>query len=148
MQLKHRDGTLMSREELGRSETIPKICIIGAPQHGGNLAVRYFTPQTAHGSLAVSGGCCLAAAALIEGTVAHDLAQDITHANTTPADIRIALENPAGILDTTVVAQHTKDGLNIASAAYRKNAQILLRGHVPLYRASAELIAAIMENAG
>ena len=77
MQLRRRDGALMTADELARSETIPKICIVGAPQAGGHIAVRYFTPQAGHASMAVSGGCCLAAAALIPGSVAQRVAHQL-----------------------------------------------------------------------
>ncbi|RBJ68522.1 PrpF protein, partial [Pseudomonas sp. MWU12-2534b] len=71
MGLRKRDGRLMSADDLRRSETIPKICIVSLARHGGDIATRYFTPPNAHPSLAVSGGCCLASACLAEGTVAH-----------------------------------------------------------------------------
>src|SRR6185503_19435583 len=74
MTLKNAGGQPMTADEVAQSETIPKVCIIGKPQGAGHVAVRYFTPQQAHRSMAVSGGCCLAAAALIPGSVAHDVA--------------------------------------------------------------------------
>ena len=144
MGLTRRDGVLMTAAELARSETIPKICIVGAPQAGGHIAVRYFTPQSGHASMAVSGGCCLAAATLIPGSIAQQVAHGVPALGDDYADIAVAIENPAGMLDTTVVARR-QDGLpDIRSAAYRRNAQLLLRGHVPLYRASDALVAAVL----
>lgn len=139
MALKRRDGQLMTEAELERSETVPKICIVGAPRHGGNIAARYFTPQTAHASMAVSGGCCLAAAALIPGSVAHRVAAGLPAAGPEQQDFAVGIENPAGMLDATVVAKRGESGLVVESAAYRRSSQILLRGHVPLYRASPDL---------
>lgn len=147
MGLRRRDGQPMTREELERSETIPKFCIVGAATGAGNIAVRYFTPQAAHASLAVSGGCCLAAACLIPDTVAHQLARGVPAVGTQPADIAVGIENPAGVLDTTIVARQSDAGIEISSAAYRRSAQILLRGHMPLYRASAELKAWLLRQA-
>ncbi|SHL82445.1 PrpF domain-containing protein [Phytopseudomonas punonensis] len=148
MGLRRRDGELMTVDELARSETQPKVCIVGAPQGEGNLAVRYFTPQSVHASMAVSGGCCLAAAALIPGSVAWQVATGIAAPSGEFADIEVAIENPAGILATTVVARERDGKLEISSAAYRRTAQVLLRGHVPLYRASPELIAALLPLTG
>jgi 2-methylaconitate cis-trans-isomerase PrpF len=148
MGLKRRDGQPMTVAELERSETIPKICIVGVPQAGGNIAVRYFTPQTGHASMAVSGGCCLAAAALIPGTVAHRVAQGLASPGSSFAEIEVGIENPAGILDATVVTRDEGGQLAIRSAAYRRSAQILLRGHVPLYRASRPLLDALARVAG
>ncbi|UUD64707.1 PrpF protein [Pseudomonas seleniipraecipitans] len=143
MGLRRRDGELMSADELARSETQPKVCIVGPPKGDGNIAVRYFTPQSLHASMAVSGGCCLAAAALIPGSVAWQVAKGLDAPSGEFADIEVAIENPAGILTTTVVARECEGRLEVDSAAYRRTAQVLLRGHVPLYRASPQLIAAL-----
>lgn len=146
MGLRRRDGALMTEDELARSETIPKICIVGAPQAGGNIATRYFTPQLGHASMAVSGGCCLAAAVLVPGSVAQRVAHGVPSLGGEFADVEVGIENPAGILDATVVARMAAGLPEIRSAAYRRSAQVLLRGHVPLYRASAALVAAVMER--
>ena len=146
MGLRRRDGALMTEDELARSETIPKICIVGAPQAGGNIATRYFTPQLGHASMAVSGGCCLAAAVLVPGSVAQRAAHGVPSLGGAFADVEVGIENPAGILDATVVARMAAGLPEIRSAAYRRSAQVLLRGHVPLYRASAALVAAVMER--
>ncbi|MBN8896831.1 MAG: hypothetical protein J0H35_01380, partial [Rhodospirillales bacterium] len=39
MGLARRDGSPMTAEELRRSETIPKVCIVGPPRSGGTIAV-------------------------------------------------------------------------------------------------------------
>lgn len=141
MGLKKRDGALMTLAELERSETIPKFCIVGPAAAGGHIAVRYFTPQSGHASLAVSGGCCLAAACLIPGTVAHGVAQGVSAVGSEYGDHAVGIEHPAGVLDTTIVARRQHGGIGIRSAAYRRSTQILLRGHMPLYQTSPELAA-------
>lgn len=146
MGLRRRDGEPMTLEELERSETIPKFCIVGAATGEGNIAVRYFTPQAGHTSLAVSGGCCLAAACLIPGTVAHALARGVPPVGQADADIEIGIANPAGILDTTIVARQAGNAIAIHGAAYRRSTQILLRGHVPLYQPSATLKAWLLKQ--
>ncbi|MDX3904188.1 MAG: PrpF domain-containing protein [Pigmentiphaga sp.] len=147
MGLKGSDGIPLTEAALARSETLPKVCIVGEPRHGGHLSARYFTPQTAHASLAVSGGCCIASAALIPGTVAHAIARGLPAVGGDLGDCRVAIENPAGVLDTTIVARRAPEGIQIASAAYRRSAQVLLRGHVPLYRASGDLRAWLIRAA-
>lgn len=144
MGLRRRDGELLTADELARSETQPKVCIVGPPAAGGNIAVRYFTPQTLHASMAVSGGCCLAAAALMPGSVAGQVARGLRAPSAAFGDIEVAIEHPAGILATTVVARVQAGSLQISSAAYRRTAQVLLRGHVPLYRASPALVDALL----
>lgn len=144
MKLRRRDGELMTRAEIERSETIPKVCIVGAPVEGGNITVRYFTPQTGHASMAVSGGCCLAAACLLPGSTAHQVAQRVSAPAAAFADIEVSIENPAGKLDATVTARCVEQRIEIQAAAYRRSTQILMRGHVPLYGASAALLDALI----
>jgi 4-oxalomesaconate tautomerase len=144
MGLKGAGGRAMTTAELAESETIPKVCIVGEPQGAGNISVRYFTPQAGHRSLAVSGGCCLAAAALIPGSVAHGLARGLPAAGAAFGEIDVGIENPAGVLEATIEARLAPSGLEVKKAAYRRSTQILLRGHVPLYRASGALRRALM----
>jgi 4-oxalomesaconate tautomerase len=141
MGLRRKDGVLMSRAEIERSETIPKFCIVGEPRYGGDLSVRYLTPQTVHASMAVSGGCCLAAATLIAGSVANSIAQKFSTEEV--SEVQVAIENPLGTLDTTVRVRKSGDWPAISMAAYRRSAQVLLRGYVPLYKASAALKSAL-----
>jgi 4-oxalomesaconate tautomerase len=143
MKLRRKDGRLMTQEEIGLSETVPKACIVGAPRGTGDVSVRYLTPQTVHGSMAVTGGCCLAAATLIPGSVAHEIARK--QAPATEGEIHVAIENPAGVLGTTVVARLHEGHLEIRSAAYQRSAQVLLAGYVPLYGASPSLRRALSE---
>ena len=139
MALKGAGGRLMTADELAQSETIPKICIVGPPDAAGHIAVRYFTPQNGHRSMAVSGGCCLAAAALIPGSVAHQAARGVADIGADFTEVDVGIENPAGVLEATIEARLTSSGLEVRKAAYRRSTQILLRGHVPLYRASDAL---------
>ena len=143
MGLANRDGSKMTAEQLAQSETVPKICIVGPPHGAGHISVRYFTPQAAHGSMAVTGGCCLAAASLIEGSVAHEQARGLVMPGSEFAETCVDIENPAGILAATVEARLDGEALLVRKAAYKRSAQILLRGHVPLYRASADLVGAL-----
>ncbi len=139
MGLKGKGGQPMTAEELANSETIPKVCIVGPPVNGGNISTRYFTPQEGHATMAVTGGCCLAAACLMPGTVAHDLAQGLPGLAGTPSEVQVDIENPAGVLSATIEGQQTNSETKITRAAYKRSAQILMRGYVPVYRASAAL---------
>jgi 4-oxalomesaconate tautomerase len=143
MGLANRDGSKMTAEQLAQSETVPKICIVGPPHGLGHISVRYFTPQAAHGSMAVTGGCCLAAASLIEGSVAHEQARGLAMPGDDFAETCVDIENPAGILAATVEARLDGAALLVRKAAYKRSAQILLRGHVPLYRASPGLVTCL-----
>jgi hypothetical protein len=147
MGLKGKGGKPMTAEELANSETIPKVCIVGPPVNGGNISTRYFTPQNGHDTMAVTGGCCLAAACLMPGTVAHEIARGLPALGAAPSEVQVDIENPAGILSATIEGTQSGGETRITRAAYKRSAQILARGMVPLYRASPALKAALAEAA-
>ena len=141
-----RDGRRMTAEELAVSETVPKMCLIAPPtpaeaERGAHVRVRYFTPQTCHRSMAVTGGSCLAAASLIPGTVAHDVAAGLEALGPEPAEREVGIGNPAGVLRAAIHGASEGDEIAISSASYMRSAQILIRGHAPIYHASPELTA-------
>lgn len=145
MGLSRKDGTPMSRDDLANSETIPKVCIVAPPDDGdraktGNIKVRYFTPQQAHPSMAVTGGSCLAAACLIEETTAHDCARDVKPLGGDIDVHPVMMENPAGILKAEIRGAITARGIEIEHAAYQRSMQTLLRGYTPIYGASSDLL--------
>ncbi len=141
MELRKKDGEPMSAEDLARSETIPKICIVAPPEGDAHITVRYFTPQTPHNSLAVTGGCCLAVACLLPGTVANAVAHGLPVLDATEHTTVVQMRNPAGVLRARIAASATAAGMNVTSAAYERSSQIFLRGHFPLYSASPQLKA-------
>ncbi|MGQ7791067.1 PrpF domain-containing protein [Faunimonas sp. B44] len=147
MGLKGRNGVPLTPEQLATSETVPKVCIVGEAQGAGHISARYFTPQSGHNSMAVSGGCCLAAACLLEGSVPRQLARDVPVPTETPAEYTINIANPAGILTALVDASVCGGSLSVTRAAYTRSAQVLLQGYGTLYRASDALTAAVMQKA-
>ena len=141
-----RDGRRMTAQELAVSETMPKICLIAAPDaaeaaSGAHIRARYFTPQTCHRTMAVTGGSCLAAATLIPGTVAHDVAAGLEPLGPETGEREVGIGNPAGVLGAVIRGARDGGDVRIESAAYKRSAQILIRGHTPIYRASPELTA-------
>ena len=141
-----RDGRPMTAAELAASETVPKLCLIAPPDEreaarGINVRARYFTPQTCHRSMAVTGGSCLAAAALIGGTLAREVAAGLDGLGAAPAEHAVGIGNPAGVLEARIAGCENAGGVDIQTASYMRSAQILLRGHTPLYNASPALLA-------
>jgi 2-methylaconitate cis-trans-isomerase PrpF len=135
MELK-RGGVPMSVGELAASVTVPKVCLVSKPTNGGHISARYFTPQESHASLAVTGGCCLAAACLIPGTVAHQVATGLGSLTTAYAEHLVAMENPAGILRARVSGRQISSGnFEFPSVSYERNAQLFMEGYFRIYRA-------------
>jgi len=141
MGLRGKNGEPMSADDLARSETIPKVCMVAPPQGEEHISVRYFTPQTPHNSLAVTGGCCLAVACLLPGTTANRLARGVPAIGAKETTTVVQMRNPAGVLRARIAASMIASSMHISSAAYERSSQIFLRGHFPLYCASAQLKA-------
>ena len=140
MRLK-RKGVPMTAEELAASETVPKVCLVSPPTQGGHISARYFTPQESHASLAVTGGCCLAAACLIPGTTAHDIAQGVEPLPAQNTERAVAMENPAGILRARVFGRQDGDGgFAFPWVAYERNAQLYLDGFFRIHHPSEALV--------
>jgi 2-methylaconitate cis-trans-isomerase PrpF len=140
MRLK-RKGVPMTAEELAASETVPKVCLVSPPTQGGHISARYFTPQESHASLAVTGGCCLAAACLIPGTTSHDIAQGVEPLSAQNTERVVAMENPAGILRARVFGRRDADGgFAFPWVAYERNTQLYLDGFFRIYRSSDALL--------
>jgi 2-methylaconitate cis-trans-isomerase PrpF len=141
MGLRKKDGSAMTADDLANSETIPKVCLVAPADGGAHITARYFTPQTPHNSLAVTGGCCLAVACLLPGSVAHAVASGLDALGSAQKEIVVAMRNPAGVLRARVTGATNGSTVTIPSAAYERSAQIFLRGHFPVYGASPALLA-------
>ncbi|SEO06267.1 hypothetical protein SAMN04488103_11170 [Gemmobacter aquatilis] len=69
---------------------LPKPVLIGAPQRGGDLAVRYFTPWSCHSSLATTGAVSVAVAATLPDSIVGTAMPDLR----LPTDL--TFEHPSG----------------------------------------------------
>jgi len=120
---------MMAGADVSGSVT-PKIALISAPVAGGNLRARYLTPWACHPSMAVSGGQCLSACAVLPGSVAEGLA---IAPDAGPAEMQI--EHPMGVLP--VLLDFTRDGTDatIHGAGILRTARLLARGAVMVPRA-------------
>ncbi len=129
--IKH-DGKLMNEDDLKKSITQPKIAIIAPPVNGGDISIRYLTPKNVHSSVAVSGGCCLAAASCFSGTIASDIHYS---RNGSDDNVTVRIEHLSGISEFSIILA----GKNIAYAGAQRNAQILMEGEFFIYNPSNEL---------
>lgn len=115
-------------ETVDRSSTAPKVALVGEPCEGGNLAVRYFTPHTAHRSAAVTGAISLAIASDLPGTVAAEHAREGDHEGHLKGTVEINLEHLAGTMTLKVSFQDI-DGVRYPeSVALLRTARLLMRG--------------------
>ena len=51
-------------------KTVPKMCLVSAPRHGGSIATATFIPHRVHEAIGVLGAVSVATACVIPGSVA------------------------------------------------------------------------------
>lgn len=122
-------GPMMGLGEDVSGSVTPKVGLISAPLAGGALSARYLTPWACHPSMAVTGGQCLAACAVLKGSVADGLSQV---PETGPAALRI--EHPSGHLEVLLDFKTDGSGVEISSAGLTRTARLLARGEVMVPR--------------
>jgi 2-methylaconitate cis-trans-isomerase PrpF len=102
------------------ASVVPKVAILSPPRNGGTITSRYLMPWKAHGSHAVTGALCIAAATTVPGSLAAEIAG--------PVDGRGAIvhvEHPAGTLSIEL-----SDGEGGLRASLVRSARKLFVGEV------------------
>jgi 4-oxalomesaconate tautomerase len=102
--------------------TVPKIVLVSAPRHGGTIATRSFIPVRVHQAVGVLGAATVAAAAVLPGSIAHEVAA-------APADGRVRVEHPTGFLDVGIETDD-QDPPGITRTAVVRTARMILDGTV------------------
>lgn len=103
----------------------PKFGLVAPPQAGETIAARYFVPQNAHPSMAVTGAQCLAACVLTPGSVADGFA-DFPAIGPTP----VTLGHPSGTMEVIMDYERTVHGLTLKSAGLTRTCRKLAQGQV------------------
>ncbi len=116
-------GRRMGMGDVSTSVT-PKFAVVAPARSGGSFAARYFMPWQCHPTMAVTGAQCLAACALMPGSIADGLMA----APMAPA--RIVIEHPSGKIDVLVDYAQSAGGVDIKSAGLMRTARLLARGEV------------------
>lgn len=101
---------------------VPKIALLG-PSAEATLNARYLTPLAVHKAMAVTGGICIATAARIPGTVAHEVA--------TPGGSPVRLGHPSGTLDVALELNGEED---VAWAGVLRTARRIFEGNLLIPR--------------
>ncbi len=118
-------GRRMGLGDVAASVT-PKVGLVAAPRGaGGTVAARYLTPWACHPTMAVSGGQCISACALLPGSVAEGLA---VLPGAAPANMRV--EHPMGYMDVLMDFTRDDEGLELRSAGVLRTARLIARGEV------------------
>jgi 4-oxalomesaconate tautomerase len=107
----------------------PKICLVAPPRNQGAITSRYFTPFDCHSSHAVSGALCLAAACLIDGTIAN-VTSAFLNKSTSHSEVAITIEHPSGNILTVINMQRNGANIDFPTASFIRTARPLFEGNV------------------
>jgi 2-methylaconitate cis-trans-isomerase PrpF len=103
---------------------LPKIALLAPPRGRGTIASRFYVPWNCHVAHSTTGALCIAAATLLDDSVAARLAKQFV--SDSPG---IIIEHPSGSLTVRLEAQrHGARGMRIARASVVLTARPLFDG--------------------
>ena len=105
------------------SASLPLVALVSAPAMGGDIAVRMISSGQLHKATPLTGALCLAVAARIDGTIAHEFAS--------PREAeRLVIEHPAGLLEVAARVSGTGTEARADFATFYRTARRLMEGRV------------------
>lgn len=108
----------------GRGATVPKMCMISSPDHGGVVCTRTFIPYKCHAAIGVLGAVSVATACMIPGSVAEGLADLSKDAQT------LSIEHPSGYLSVSLEVDFFDNKPFVKTAGVVRTARLLSRGEL------------------
>jgi len=123
-QIRLRAGHMMNLGVV-TNKVVPKMSLVAPPRAGGALCSRTFIPHDCHAAVGVLGAVTLAAAAVMRGSVAHEVAE-VPGGNPK----RISVEHPTGEFTVELETEESPSGIVIRRAALLRTARMLMRGEI------------------
>jgi 2-methylaconitate cis-trans-isomerase PrpF len=107
-------------------KVMPKFAMVAEPAGGQGIAARYFTPLACHEAMAVTGGICIATAAMLPGTVAQALARIGPHERET-----VAIEHPTGMMEAVITTRRAGNAaVEVLGGGTLRTARKIMSGEV------------------
>lgn len=106
--------------------TVPKMCLVAPPQHGGAVCTRNFIPHRVHKAIGVLGAVSVATACVVPGSVAEGIAQ-------VPAGggaKRLDVEHPTGFFTVDMDVAIEGGQVRVRRSALLRTARKLMDGEV------------------
>ena len=123
-QIRLRAGAMMNLGDVS-TKTVPKMCLVSAPERGGMINTRTFIPHTVHEAIGVLGAISTATACLLPGSVTEGIA-----VMPLKADLGYAVEHPAGEFTVMLEQEHDNDLLQFRKSGVIRTARLLCKGDV------------------
>jgi 4-oxalomesaconate tautomerase len=107
------------------NKTVPKMCLVSAPKHGGAIATRTFIPHRVHEAVGVLGAVSVATACVVPGSVAATVAKI-----SGGAQQRLDIEHPTGFFTVDMEVLAKGNSVEVKRSALLRTARKLMRGEV------------------
>lgn len=107
-------------------KTVPKVCLVSPPHHGGHLTTRTFIPHACHNAIGVLGAVSVATASLLKDSVAAGIANPPQRRPDGLSDV--VVEHPSGSFHLKIRSRETAAGLEVERAGVLRTARVLFRG--------------------
>jgi 4-oxalomesaconate tautomerase len=116
-------GAAMNLGDVAK-KVVPKMCLVAAPQAGGEICTRTFIPRDCHSAVGVLGAVTVATAAVMPGSVAHRYARVPDGLAKT-----VSVEHPSGEF-SVVLSMNPANPTEVLGAALLRTARLIMRGEV------------------
>lgn len=117
-------GPMMNLGDVS-GKTIPKMCLIALPVHGGMVCTRTFIPHTVHEAIGVLGAISTATACLLPGSVAQGIA--VLPPN---PEQGYSVEHPTGEFTVRLELTNENGLVQVGKSGVIRTARLLSRGEV------------------
>jgi 4-oxalomesaconate tautomerase len=107
-------------------KTVPKMCLVAAPQHGGAICTRNFIPHRVHEAIGVFGAVSVATACVVPGSVAAEVAGLAE----TSGEKNLEVEHPTGFFTVNMDIRLEGGRVQVRRAALLRTARKLMSGEV------------------
>jgi 4-oxalomesaconate tautomerase len=106
-----------------RGTTVPKVCLVSPPAHGGSISTRTFIPVRVHDAIGVLGAVSVGTAVVVPGAVGHSLA-------VLGEGSRLLVEHPGGALPVEVALDTSVNPPRVIRSGVVRTARKLFDGTV------------------
>jgi 4-oxalomesaconate tautomerase len=107
-------------------KSVPKMCLVSIPRHGGTVSTRTFIPHRVHEAIGVLGAVSVATACVIPGSVASAVARVSRKGGAQ----RLEVEHPTGFFTVDMEVAVKDSRLEVRKSALLRTARKLMRGEV------------------
>lgn len=120
-------GPLMNLHDVA-ALPVPKLTLVAPPMKAdADICTRTFIPHRCHNAIGVFGALSTAAAAMLEGTPAHEMLRETPGRLTSglPEGRTVTLEHPTGTFTIELSLGHHSDGVTVEAAGIVRTARKL-----------------------